>query len=71
MDELSVENLVAVFKDLPVEFAPGERFAYNNSGYVLLGAIIESVSGMSYEVVAESMTLYANEVIPELRSWGP
>ena len=50
MNELSVENLVAVFKDLPVEFAPGERFAYNNSGYVLLGAIIESVSGMSYEV---------------------
>jgi CubicO group peptidase (beta-lactamase class C family) len=47
--ELTVDELVAVFRDLPVEFAPGEQFAYNNSGYVLLGAIIEKVSGMSYE----------------------
>ena len=47
--ELTVDELVAVFKDLPVEFAPGERFKYNNSGYILLGAIIEKVSGMSYE----------------------
>jgi D-alanyl-D-alanine carboxypeptidase len=36
------------FKDQPMQFAPGERFAYNNSGYVLLGAIIERVSGLDY-----------------------
>jgi CubicO group peptidase (beta-lactamase class C family) len=47
--ELSVDELVAVFKDLPVEFGPGERYAYNNSGYVLLGAIIEEASGIGYE----------------------
>jgi CubicO group peptidase (beta-lactamase class C family) len=41
-------ELIDVFDDLPVEFEPGERFKYNNSGYVLLGAIIESVSGMTY-----------------------
>ncbi len=46
--DLTVEELIDVFKDLPVEFEPGERFAYNNSGYVLLGAIIESASGMTY-----------------------
>ncbi|MGD2153902.1 MAG: serine hydrolase [Gemmatimonadales bacterium] len=46
--DLTVEELVDVFKDLPVEFEPGERFSYNNSGYVLLGAIIESASGMTY-----------------------
>lgn len=45
----NVDEMVAVFKDLPIEFAPGEQFAYNNSGYVLLGAIIEKVSGLSYE----------------------
>ncbi len=46
--DLTVEELIDVFKDRPVEFGPGERFRYNNSGYVLLGAIIESASGMTY-----------------------
>lgn len=32
----------------PVEFAPGERFAYNNNGYILLGRVVEKVSGMPY-----------------------
>jgi CubicO group peptidase (beta-lactamase class C family) len=47
--DISVAELIDVFEDLSVEFAPGERFKYNNSGYVLLGAIIESASGMSYD----------------------
>jgi CubicO group peptidase (beta-lactamase class C family) len=34
---------------LPLEFNPGERFAYSNVNYSLLAAIIEKVSGMSYE----------------------
>lgn len=42
--DLTTEELVAVFADEPVDFAPGERWAYNNSGYVLLGAIIEQVT---------------------------
>jgi CubicO group peptidase (beta-lactamase class C family) len=32
-----------------LEFEPGAAFKYNNSGYVILGAIIEKASGMSYE----------------------
>ncbi len=47
--DIPVAELIDVFKDLPVEFAPGERWKYSNSGYVLLGAIIESASGLSYE----------------------
>lgn len=47
--DLDIEELILVFKYLPMEFAPGTRFQYNNSGYVLLGAIIEQVSGMDYE----------------------
>ena len=31
-----------------LEFAPGERFVYNNNGYILLGQVVERVSGMSY-----------------------
>jgi D-alanyl-D-alanine carboxypeptidase len=33
---------------IPLEFKPGEKFAYNNSGYFLLGMILEKVSGKSY-----------------------
>lgn len=32
-----------------LEFEPGERFSYSNSGYVILGAIIESITGKTYE----------------------
>ena len=36
-------------RDKPLEFEPGERFAYSNSGYFLLGYIVEKASGLSYE----------------------
>jgi CubicO group peptidase (beta-lactamase class C family) len=42
-------DVLAHFKDLPLEFEPGTRFLYNNSGYHLLGLIIEKITGMSYE----------------------
>ena len=45
----SREELVSLFADSALNFTPGERFEYSNSGYVLLGAIIESVTGKSYE----------------------
>lgn len=47
--DMSLEELIDMFKDRPLEFSPGERWAYNNSGYILLGAIIEQASGMSYQ----------------------
>ena len=46
--DVPIDELIAVFKDKPMDFAPGERYAYNNSAYVLLGAIIEKASGQSY-----------------------
>ena len=52
-NDLTVEELIDLFKDQPMEFAPGERWAYNNSGYVLAGAIIEKVSGQTYEQFLE------------------
>jgi CubicO group peptidase (beta-lactamase class C family) len=45
--------LVDFFKNEPVDFQPGETFAYNNSGYVLLGHIIELASGETYEAFIE------------------
>jgi CubicO group peptidase (beta-lactamase class C family) len=47
--DLPLAELMAVFKDAPPDFQPGERFLYNNSGYILLGAVIEAASGQSYE----------------------
>lgn len=45
---MSVAEMIAFFKDDPLNFEPGSAYAYNNSGYFLLGAIIEKVSGLSY-----------------------
>jgi CubicO group peptidase (beta-lactamase class C family) len=42
------EQLIARFKNQPLDFPPGSRFQYSNSGFVLLGYIIERVSGESY-----------------------
>lgn len=47
-NDVSVRQLIDVFQDKPFDFAPGERWKYDNSGYILLGAIIEKVSGQSY-----------------------
>jgi CubicO group peptidase (beta-lactamase class C family) len=40
---------MARFRDKPLEFVPGERFNYDNSGYLLLGHIVERTSGEKYE----------------------
>lgn len=42
-------GVIELFKDKPLDFAPGEQWRYSNSGYYLLGLIIERVSGKSYE----------------------
>jgi CubicO group peptidase (beta-lactamase class C family) len=47
----SQEKIFALFKDKPLDFKPGSNFSYSNSGYMLLGYIIEKVTGQSYEQV--------------------
>lgn len=42
------EQQIAYFRDRPLEFKPGSDFEYNNSAYVLLGYLIEKISGQSY-----------------------
>ncbi len=46
--DMTLDELTALFKFQPMDFAPGTRFNYNNSAYVLLGAIVEKASGMPY-----------------------
>ncbi len=47
--DISPIDLLPYFKDLPLDFEPGTRFLYNNSGYHLLGLIIEKITDMTYE----------------------
>ena len=44
----SPEQLIQLFKDLPLKFTPGAEYDYSNSNYVLLGFLINRISGMSY-----------------------
>jgi CubicO group peptidase (beta-lactamase class C family) len=43
------EMMMALFKDKPLDFSPGSSWSYSNSGYSLLGYIIEAVTKKSYE----------------------
>lgn len=47
-------DFIKQFSDLPLEFEPGSAFAYSNSGYFLLGVIIEKVTGKTYEKVLQA-----------------
>ena len=52
-EDMRPADLAALFKDKPLEFNPGERWAYDNSGFFLLGMIVEKVSGRTYEQFVE------------------
>lgn len=52
-EDITVDQLIAFFRGKPLDFEPGSRMLYNNSGYVLLGAIVEKLSGKSYEDFVE------------------
>jgi D-alanyl-D-alanine carboxypeptidase len=45
---LTVAAYLPLFASEPLSFPPGEKFQYSNSGFMLLGAIIEKVSGQDY-----------------------
>lgn len=47
----SVADFIKKYASNDLEFEPGSKFSYNNSGYFLLGAIIERVTGQPYERV--------------------
>ena len=59
--DVSVDQLIDIFKTRPKIFAPGTRWAYSNSAHVLLGAIIEKISG-------KVMTNFWLNIF--LRRWG-
>jgi CubicO group peptidase (beta-lactamase class C family) len=48
-EDLKPAESIDKFKNLPMEFAPGTKWNYNNSGFFLLGYIIEKASGKTYQ----------------------
>lgn len=55
--ELSPAETLNLFKDHSLDFEPGSKFNYSNSGFVVLGVLIEKVSGMSYAKYVEQFLL--------------
>lgn len=56
-DPYTPQAFVKKFADLPLEFEPGSKFSYDNSGYFLLGVIIEKITGKAYaDVLKENIT---------------
>lgn len=51
------DKIFALFKNKPLEFTPGSKFSYSNSGYSLLGYIVEKASGQPYERLMHDLIL--------------
>ena len=51
--DMTPKELIDSFKDEPIDFAPGDKYEYNNSAYIILGYIIEEVTGETYEDYVE------------------
>ncbi|MEM6785683.1 MAG: serine hydrolase, partial [Bacteroidota bacterium] len=78
-DAFTVDEMLAVFNEEPFDFEPGSQYAYNNSGYFLLGALIEAATGMTYAEALQAKlfdplglddTGYAYETVTERMATG-
>ncbi len=66
--EYSAVELMEFFKDKPLSFTPGTKYEYSNSNYVILGYIIEKISGMDLEDYLKKKIL--DRLGLELTSYG-
>jgi CubicO group peptidase (beta-lactamase class C family) len=46
-------DYLAIFPDEAMKFSPGEKFSYSNGGYILLGIVIEELTGLKYQEFVE------------------
>jgi CubicO group peptidase (beta-lactamase class C family) len=60
------EETVKRFKDKPLQFEPGSKFKYSNSGYLLLGYLMDKISGRKYpQFVKENIFTPLDMTIPD------
>ncbi|AGA27997.1 serine hydrolase [Singulisphaera acidiphila] len=50
LEEMTPKKIVDLVIGQPLNFAPGEKYSYSNTGYVMLGMIVNKMSGMPYDV---------------------
>lgn len=53
----SAETIIRYMKGKPFDFNPGEKYAYSNFGYNVLGRVIERVSGVPYDTFVRTQVL--------------
>jgi len=53
----SPRDFIPFFAELPLEFTPGSEYKYSNSGYFVLGAVIEAITGQPYAAVLQKQIL--------------
>jgi len=78
--DLEPIELIDFFKNEPMNFIPGQAYKYNNSGYIILGYIIEKISGITYaefvdknifKKISMSSSLYGNKTtVIKNRAYG-
>src|SRR5882724_5685376 len=54
---VALDSMIGLFINKPLDFEPGAKFSYSNSGYTLLGYIIEKITGRPYREALEKMIL--------------
>ncbi|RLJ31802.1 CubicO group peptidase (beta-lactamase class C family) [Chryseobacterium sp. 7] len=54
---ITKDQELSFFKNEPLDFEPGTQFSYTNSGYIILGLIIEKITGLSYENAVRKIIL--------------
>ena len=57
MVPMTTDQVMGFVRDLPLQWVPGEKYEYNNSGYFLLGLVVEKVTGKKYEEALSAMIL--------------
>ena len=55
LKHVELDRMIAMMKEKPLEFTPGSKFSYSNSNYILLGYIIQKVSGKPYEQMVREL----------------
>jgi len=62
LDPHNTASLIDLFRNEQLDFLPGERYEYTNSNYILLGALIEQVTGRRYENFLQTAILNPLEI---------